>query len=228
LSYRTVKGRGVAHETDFLDLYKILGLDPGCELAEFKQAYRRRVVVLHPDRRANDQNDIIAAERLQRLTALYGAAMQFQRQHGRLPGAARTSPSPNPVTATAAYNPVSAPVTESPRRRPWWLVLPLTFLIAWGLWNRESAAPAPADLPVQTAAPAGLVDDSASTTQVLQIGMSSDAVRAIEGTPLVLNEDRWEYGPSWIQFRDHRVAGWYSSVLRPLKGTDRETAETPH
>src|SRR6185312_12423263 len=94
----------LARETDFLDLYKILGLQPGCGLDEFKHAYRRRVSVLHPDRRDNDTHHVVAAERLQRLTALYGMAMEFHREHGRLPGAplARSN---TPMPATNSSQP---------------------------------------------------------------------------------------------------------------------------
>jgi hypothetical protein len=77
----------VADETDFLDLYGKLRLEPNCSLAEFKQAYRRHVAAWHPDRRRGSRADTLAAARLQRLTAQYSAAMEFHRRHGRLPGA---------------------------------------------------------------------------------------------------------------------------------------------
>jgi hypothetical protein len=77
----------VADETDFLDLYGKLRLEPNCSLADFKQAYRRNVAAWHPDRRRGSRADALAAARLQRLTAQYSAAMEFHRRHGRLPGA---------------------------------------------------------------------------------------------------------------------------------------------
>ncbi|MGB5852363.1 MAG: J domain-containing protein, partial [Rhodanobacter sp.] len=86
----------MARETDFLDLYRLLDLQPGCGLDEFKHAYRRRVAVLHPDRRSDDPHGV-AAQRLQQLTAMYGMAMEFHRTHGRLPGAAGVRPSPSPT-----------------------------------------------------------------------------------------------------------------------------------
>jgi DnaJ-class molecular chaperone len=74
-------------DTDFLTLYQELGLAPGVSsLDEFKQAYRRRVVQLHPDRRVNTP-DAADEARLQRLTQLYGAAIAFEQRYGRLPGA---------------------------------------------------------------------------------------------------------------------------------------------
>ena len=66
---------------DFAWLYRQLGLRPGGSLQELRLAYRRRVARLHPDR---IQGDI---EALQQLNVLYGAALDFQRKMGRLPGA---------------------------------------------------------------------------------------------------------------------------------------------
>jgi hypothetical protein len=130
-----LEGKNLARETDFLDLYMILGLNPGCGLAAFKQSYRRRVAVLHPDRRSADQVSVIAAERLQQLTALYGAAMEFERRHGRLPGAPpvrKAAPESSPPPR--AHVAIAAP----PRRRRvrWWLVAPAALAcVVWMLWD---------------------------------------------------------------------------------------------
>ncbi|MBB6188329.1 J domain-containing protein [Rhodanobacter sp. MP7CTX1] len=211
----------MARETDFLDLYKILGLDPGCGLAEFKQAYRRRVAVLHPDRRDDDGASAIAAERLQHLTAMYGAAMEFERQHGRLPGAppvrhpaVEASPSPAPALSIA----------RAPQRRWRWLLVvaaALTF-IAWLLWDSGwlsgNAEPEPATTSQQSPSDSHLADHHESASpSTIALGMDTDAVRAIEGDPMLVGENRWDYGPSWIRFEKDKVVDWYSSPLRPLK-----------
>lgn len=212
----------MARETDFLDLYKILGLNPGCELAEFKQAYRRRVAVLHPDRRANDHVDTIAAERLQQLTSLYSAAMEFERRHGRLPGAPPVRPPPAEANLSAPPQPPT--IQPPPRRSRWLLVVPATIVcIVWLLWGTgwlpgsdepETAAP--------SSSPATPIDGvtgqrEAAQPAILKLGMDTDAVRAIEGDPALFSGDRWEYGPSWIRFDNGKVADWYSSSLHPLK-----------
>src|SRR3954467_14266745 len=100
----------VADETDFIDLYGKLRLQPDCTLAEFKQAYRRHVAAWHPDRRSTGRADVIAAARLQRLTAQYGAAMEFHRRHGRLPGAALAPRAT--MAATVADSTTSVDETE--------------------------------------------------------------------------------------------------------------------
>lgn len=210
----------VARDTDFLDLYRILGLTPDCQLAEFKQAYRRRVMLLHPDRRANGETDVIAAERLQQLTVLYSAAMTFQRQHGRLPGAAQARASrvatPSPAT------PAATPARRGPR---WLLVLTGAGVVATLLWSMASSQkPAETSFtPVAARAPAAVSSappvetPRASSLLLIRVGTQADSVRHIEGEPLIISENRWEYGPSWVLFEQDRVVDWYSSPMRPLK-----------
>lgn len=106
----------MADETDFIDLYGKLRLEPNCSLAEFKQAYRRHVAAWHPDRRRGSRADALAAARLQRLTAQYSAAMEFHRRHGRLPGAVaapRVSVVAVAGTEAALYVENDAPVSAA-------------------------------------------------------------------------------------------------------------------
>jgi hypothetical protein len=224
----------VARETDFLDLYRSLGLKPGCGLAEFKQAYRRRVAVLHPDRRPAGAHQAIAAERLQRLTALYGEAMDFQRRHGRLPGAAapaRATPA-GPVTGHGPGTATPADTHPSSRSRPLVLlaILVAVLLLWFGLpqtpQETTDAPPPPAASQRATSAPF-VGDDDMEFSQALERGMRASAVRRIEGEPMMDNGEFWEYGPSWIRFERGRVVDWYSSPLRPLKLADtRRPADT--
>ena len=221
----------MARETDFLDLYKILGLNPGCGLTEFKQAYRRRVAVLHPDRRTGDQVSIIAAERLQQLTALYGAAMEFERRHGRLPGAPPVRPPPAEATQTPTLHP---PTTAPRRRRMRWVLLMTAALAcgAWMLWDYGSL-PGSTESEPATASSQSTRPDSASLDQprpahppTIELGMDADTVRSIEGDPLPGASDHWEYGPSWIHFENGKVVDWYSSPLHPLKTSSAQTSPT--
>ena len=224
----------MAGEIDFLVLYKILGLNADCELDEFKLAYRRRVAVLHPDRRVDGMNKGIAAERLQQLMTLYASAIAFQRQHGRLPGAvapARVAAADSGVeaspsqAATAGHQDAQPELPkEAPRRSRRWLVVAGCTALIWVMWPLERPAPVPsASTDVVTyGADENSKQDIVSPPPTIALGMDADTVRANEGPPRdIIAGERWEYGPSWIRFENNKVVDWYSSPLRPLDGPAR-------
>lgn len=214
----------MARETDFLDLYRLLGLEPGCGLDEFKHAYRRRVAVLHPDRRREDPHGV-AAQRLQQLTSMYGMAMEFHRTHGRLPGAASVRPPPPPAGETGPA-PGMQQRNAKRRRSRRWLLLPAAAIAAWWLWPGEP--PAPPAAPLAETVPS--VTRRAAATPPAErlawgLGMDAASVRSIEGEPtLMANDQRWEYGPSWVRFENGKVVDWYSSPLYPLHVNARDGA----
>ncbi len=218
------KGKGLA-ETDFIDLYRRLKVSPDCTLSELKLAYRRHVALLHPDRRVGGTGDVHAAGLLQKLTAQYGAAMEFQRRHGRLPGAATTSRPPAATPAIPAYQPAAAlpAMRESSRSRlPWIVAVGILGVLLWSIsplsTSSDSTGMEPDDMAI---APASA---SALPGELLSLGMTSENVRNIEGDPLVVHGDRWEYGPSWITFERDAVTDWYSSPLHALKAADSRPA----
>ena len=216
----------MANETDFLDLYRTLGLRPGCGLLELKQAYRRHVGRLHPDRMGGAPHDPAVADRLQRITALYGAAMEFQRQHGRLPGATLrvrfSVPEAHVQTAR-----VPSPSRRRTSRRSGIIALAVALVVAVLVWNGVAWSPSTPDAYVRSLNSHGLPLGNAVNTPALEIGMSSDQVRTIEGEPTGIHDDRWEYGPSWIRFEHDEVVDWYSSPLRSLATAKRTPDATP-
>ncbi|WP_426703030.1 J domain-containing protein [Rhodanobacter sp. Col0626] len=215
----------MANQTDFLDLYEKLSLDPGCGLTEFRQAYRRHVAMLHPDRPTATQTDHETARSgpLQELIAQYGAAMEFHRRHGRLPGAA-TPPlrfaasvaarAPHPKQPSPM--PSSAPLRTAPGPRPALLVLLAVVATGVLLWNVSPVALLTETTPVQTPTTDDGDPSGSMTKSVLSIGMSMAGVRAIEGDPRSVHGGRWEYGLSWISFDHGVVVDWSSSPLHPL------------
>ena len=205
----------MAEDTDFVALYDELGLDTECSLADFKHAYRRRVAQLHPDHPDNS-SDI---SRLQRLNRLYAAAIEFQRTHGRLPGAMRTSPIE--MRGDAQFVSDDAPAHDSPAvsgSASYWryvLLVALLGLVLYGLSIQEPAttisdAVQPTDAPRQDL-------HRPAVEKLLAIGMDGPQVRRIQGEPFNSHEQRWEYGPSWILFDCGKVVDWYSSPLHPLQ-----------
>ncbi|WP_165418422.1 J domain-containing protein [Dyella amyloliquefaciens] len=239
----------MTRETDFLDLYRQLGLSPGCDLAELKQAYRRRVAMLHPDRRPNLAIDARASARLQRLTAQYGAAMDFHRRHGRLPGAPVTRDATSdvfpavadPFAASRTAPPLAGtpfhPVSEvaAAKRRTRGRVAVVLVVVALGVfaWNLYSAsfgagAGSVSEDDTQSSDAATVAQDDAPDAPALRLGMSADEVRAIEGDPVSTHGDLWEYGPSWVRFDRDQVVDWHSSPLRALHTGDRPAQITGH
>jgi hypothetical protein len=106
----------------------------------------------------------------------------------------------------------------------WWLAVPAALAcVIWLLWDFGwLSGSTDSDIATTTSQPTQANSTLASqraTAQPsnLELGMDTDAVRGIEGDPILTGGDRWEYGPSWIRFEDGKVADWYSSPLRPLK-----------
>lgn len=225
----------MSDDTDFVALYDELGLDAECGLANFKSAYRRRVAKLHPDH-FGAPSDI---SRLQRLNRLYSAALEFYRLHGRLPGASRpmsaaplrsahersehdtdaaASTTPSPASTDTA---TAMPMAGFTRRRRYLMMLGLLALLLYWLGAQRTSVPTldpegPGDavLPGLRAPDAG---------KRVTIGMDAEQVRRILGTPSTEHEQRWEYGPSWIEFRCGKATGWYNSPLHPLR-VDNDSA----
>ena len=202
--------------TDFIDLFHELGVSANCDLAEFRLAYRRCVAQLHPDRFGGSTAD---PTRLQRLTVMYEAALDFHRRHGRLPGYATQPAAPPPnVPPPAPASTVSPPPAKRSRLR---YVLALIALAAltWMLWD----VPAPVDGVPAEEADAAAASDVAPATGAdpaqhrLMLGMTKDEVKAIEGDPVSSSDSQWDYGPSWISFKCGEVDDWYSSPLLPLR-----------
>lgn len=205
-------------DTDFLELYQALGLEPGCDLATFQLAYRRRISLLHPDRQDFDAEQNVTSVQLNELTTAYRAAMQFYRTHGRLPGepaSTRHCP-PNHVRIRPSLSPMPSQQPRK-RRRPglWVLVLFVVAIIAVFWTHPESPSPPPMD-PQTIPVPADLTHQQPSGSLLLELGMPQQEARRIQGEPDMIEGNRWDYGPSWILIEDGKVADWYSSPLRPL------------
>ncbi|WP_368564814.1 hypothetical protein [Pseudoxanthomonas sp. UTMC 1351] len=228
----------MSDDTDFVALYDELGLDSECSMASFKHAYRRRIAKLHPDH-LGAPSDI---SRLQRLNRLYSSALEFHRLHGRLPGASRpvgaatmrqtshgedgnalhtrdkhgTESVASTSSATIPTDTATAPpMAGFPRRRRYLLMLGLLALLLYWLGAQRTSVPTLDPEGPGDAVQPGLRAPDAGKR--IAIGMEREQVRRILGTPLTEHEQRWEYGPSWIEFRCGKVTSWYASPLYPLR-----------
>jgi hypothetical protein len=225
---------------DFTALYRELGVDATCSLADLRSAWRRRVSKLHPDQGGSAED----TGRLQELNRRYDAALEFHARFGRLPGApAPGTLSPAAARSSARSMPDAAP--EGGWRRTdadpdaqgaagfgtmarYFIAVSVVavILLGWRVFDRDAATrdgdgnTIPDTVSVQAATPVRTAD--AVAPDALAAGMDKDTVRHILGEPLDMHPLRWQYGPSWVDFRCDQVAGWYSSPLRPLRtGTTR-------
>ena len=222
---------------DFSKLYAQLNLRPDCSLEEFKHAYRRKVATLHPDRHSGEQG--VAGDArvpLSDLMSLYGMAIQFQRDHGRLPGAPVTNKSPSLLRPPRNIAPMGAYIERqgeqavgSISRRNWLLLAGLLALVAYLVIS--STPDMPADQPPNpahhTAVPAAGASAQPLDGDQIALGMDTATVLSVQGTPSRSSEELWEYGPSWIRFEKGLVVGWYSSPLYRLR-TSKQQASGEH
>lgn len=202
-------------DIDFAALYDELKLPADCPMASLKQAYRRRVRELHPDLPGASGS----VEQLQRLNRLYTAALDFERRHGRLPGALPRTVASVPLAHAApaehsTWLPVQQPDMSAPR--PWLRYLLLSGVagvVLFWLAPRHEAEPE-----MQTATSLHPAGARAPEVSMFELGSDRAQVRRLQGAPFNDDDDsHWSYGPSWIEFRCGRVSDWYSSPLHPLR-----------
>lgn len=222
---------------DFSQLYSLLGLEPGCSLEELKHAYRKRVAELHPDRYSPRSPDDERSMQLARLIPLYKDAVHFHELHGRLPGstvAETTARQGSAASRGRASSPAlprnrgTAPETPSMPASHWWLLLALACLIGYLVFSAfpgKGSASMPSATGMHPVGAHAEVGDRGNHAFVLA-GMDADTVLAIQGRPSRINDDVWEYGPSWLRFEDGLLVEWHSSPLYRLKTrTPRGPAE---
>ena len=217
---------------DFSQLYRALALQPGCSLEQFQQAYRRHVASQHPDRPRQDGAGSASGAAgtllaLPDVITLYDQAISFHRLDGRLPGAdadmANASAEPAATVRVPAHGNAGlarrAPARTSSRRFPLLVTLALLVLTV-AIWqsSSEPTTPQPASIPSSfpSASPAES-EQPAVIAGTLMLGMDADTVSAIQGVPMSIRGEQWEYGPSWLRFENGMLVDWYSSPLYRLR-----------
>lgn len=230
----------MAEDTDFGALYRELGLDSTCSLAELRGAWRRRVSKLHPDQGGSAED----TGQLQQLNRLYDAALDFHMRYQRMPGAmplGQLSPE-RPVTCAgnAALSPAFAgdpypnelPASGFGRISRYFVTVSLVAIAVLGWRVVENKPENGSELAAVAGAgrvaafetsddsgeqPARIAAKPLTATLAIAPGMGKNTVRDILGEPLDMHALRWSYGPSWVEFRCDKVVDWYSSPLRPLR-----------
>lgn len=214
---------------DFPQLYEHLGLRPDCSPEEFRSACLRRIAELHPDRTGDSAPAPDAAIPLEDMIALYANAMRFFRSHGRLPGATpamllRKAAGASRLKLLDTGQSMPAP-RETLLRRDWvvgGLLIALLVIVVW--WRASSSSPATALAPDPTRLDRMRADSAPAAARHLELGMDFDTVLSIQGPPLQVRGDTWDYGTSWLRFEKGRLMDWYSSPLHALR---TKTASPP-
>lgn len=217
----------MSEDTDFAALYRELGIDATCSLAELRGAWRRRVAKLHPDQGGSAED----TGRLQQLNQRYDAALDFHARYGRMPGAVapgrlggETAESPS----AEAWRRTDADADEIPAagfgRIPRYFVaiaLIVVAVLAWRIVTGRGETVDSGAVDSRTVENADehtgqIAAEAGVAAAEIAPGQGKDTVRNILGEPLDMHALRWTYGPSWVEFRCDKVVGWYSSPLRPL------------
>jgi hypothetical protein len=229
----------MAEDTDFGALYRELGIDSTCSLAELRGAWRKRVSKLHPDQGGSAED----TGQLQQLNRLYDAALDFHTRYRRMPGAmpsgslssgrAESSAESRSSSTSFARDPHlnALPASGFGRISRYFVTVSLVAIAVLG-WRvvenepdsrRHDAADtgigrlAAIDTPYDRGTrPARIAVKPMAATLAIAPGMRKNTVRDILGEPLDMHALRWSYGPSWVEFRCDKLVDWYSSPLRPL------------
>lgn len=218
---------------DFVWLYEKLEATPDDGLDELRARYRQKVRELHPDRHPEYARDARQSDELVALNTAFEEILDFHRRTGRLPGAAqRRDPGTriplrndharisgrhavfgNAAPAGYAFPRIGHPDREHRSRTPWAAAaLVLLGLVALATGALYEPAPPALSLPAASFTPAGEV----APAQFLERGLNREAVRKLEGDPFLDAGSRFEYGPSYVEFKGDKVVGWYSSPMQPL------------
>ena len=212
----------MSDQTDFIVLYRELGIDPDCSVDDLRLAYRRRVADLHPDRAGASGEDALKS-----LNLRYAAALDFHRHYDRLPGAAPVSvprdqpahavpPQPPGPEAAPSVEPVE-PEARRPSKVVVYGIMLAAALLMWWLSNNGTGSP--------WFHGGGIAmnerEQPSSSAMALRPGMSQQGVLDLLGEPVSRESGGalWVYGPSWVRFHCAAVVDWYSSPMRPLRAS---------
>lgn len=232
----------------YLRSYAALGLKPGSDWQEIRDAYRALIKKWHPDRFQQDSNNRkIAEEESMEITRAYKILADYYREHGATP----THPGIMPITPAHApeaavspehtqpatvvddvstgdahpSHPTPAPVAA--RAGQWKALLALSvialFFYFWPPVSTEhdpniGAVPSPAVQNVNRPTADGQAA-SHPADQFFTLGSKLGTVYAIQGVPSKTEPGIWHYGKSRVYFLNGSVTRWDSHPEHPLQAS---------
>ncbi len=238
----------------YINNYNTLGIQPGANWKELRDAYKNLVKTWHPDRFQQDVNQKkIAEERTKEINKSYKELAEYYKKHGVLPIANATprpghqavapdKPEPSRKSATPPKNTAShahaePPVKErSPRISRVAIVLGTlgTVYIVWSLTATQPSSQAPQReetrlqmLDTMDLRNSPAENPIASKERFFTHGTSLGEVIAIQGVPTRTEKDVWYYGNSKIYFSEGSVIRWEESPDSLLKAEIRMESPPP-
>ncbi len=231
----------------YLRSYSALGIRPGSDWNEIREAYRTLVNKWHPDRFQQDsKNRKIAEEKTMEITRAYKALSDYYREHG-------ATPAKPPAPATASAGPIEAAMpsghmdratntdntaanvapTDSPAPIPieaarWKTLFALSIIaLLLYLWIADEAADQLLDLDaspksgLQNMEQPAVGDKAAPHTadRFFTLGSKLGEVYAIQGVPSKTEHGVWHYGKSRVYFVNGGVSRWDSHPENPLQAS---------
>lgn len=229
--------------TDYRKNYHLLGLEPGADWKQVRQAYKKLLNAWHPDRfHQNPRQKKIAEEKTKEITQSYKELAEYHKRFGVLPSPARepavsvspeASVSPgeaeSPVPGTEA--PESASHTPSTTISGSWMSKRRARIIAsvalvgivYLTWrfdapeHQDQTHLSPNDgYAHQSREPAQDRDADAAGARFM-IGSSLGEVYTAQGVPTRTENDIWYYGNSKVFFVNGKVVRWEESMETPLR-----------
>ncbi len=233
--------------SDFIRYYRELELKPGSEWEQARRQFKLLSQRWHPDRHHHNPDEKLRAERKQQaINEAMRAISDYYRANGNMPLRPRVKPGSRPIDIPGCAAGDHTPDMDSVLQKEggssgawFWFVL-LLFVVS-ALWlllpgQTRYPVPEPGIRPDTQDLQAGLYREGAElpdnkkkpppetvspalsgSEEFIRIGSSPEDVIRIQGEPLFKNGARWDFGPSYIEFRYNRVSGWHNSPMRPLR-----------
>lgn len=236
---------------NYLENYRILGIQPGASWKQLRQAYKKLVNVWHPDRFQQDaRQKKLAEEKTKEITQSYKELAEYYKKFGvlPLPVEGKTPPTidehvtpsaptedPPPVKAPEppiATSPAETPARRMPRQRIYIMaamaLLGYVYFI-WQIapWERENNASLNRESGDQSSDSRRKSDssDAAPAEKRFTVGSSLDEVYVIQGVPTKTDHDIWYYGSSKVYFANGKVQHWEENPDSPLRANIKPGTE---
>jgi len=231
-------------DTNWLELYQTLGIEPGCEWSQVQTAYRRMAQSRHPDRFEEGSTEHREAQdQIIEINHAYAKLSAYYKTHGYLPGNRYSAPKTDRKPGSSGQSRSETATSRSGsswrvpaenRKKPFLRrrsTILLSLALAYGayhLWPLDrylSEAPGeyesaePGENPETP--PTALLGESRSSIEPANSffgpGSTMGEVYAVQGNPTRTSGSTWYYGNSSVTFAKGIVDSWKEDPDFPLK-----------